>query len=160
MKFFFSILIAIAFSIVLSGEPAESQRVAHYNLDKSNLALQGYDPVSYFQDGPIKGKPSINAAYHGVTYYFANEANKKSFESEPGKYEPAYGGWCATALLEGTKYKIDPKNYKIVDGHNLLFYKGFLGDALKDWNKKIEQGQQEPDLVAKAATEWEKHLAK
>jgi hypothetical protein len=30
-------------------------RKKHFNLDKSSLAIQGYDPISYFEGKPQKG---------------------------------------------------------------------------------------------------------
>ncbi len=140
--------------MVIGGED-EKTRLTHYNIGKNQLALQGYDPVSYFQEGPVKGKSSISAEHNGILYYFANEQNRQTFQSAPEKYEPAYGGWCATALLDGTKYKIDPKSYKIVDGRNLLFYKGLLGNALKAWNERAAK-EGESGLVDIANGHWQK----
>ena len=156
----FSLIAMSAFAVPEEANAAQTggaQRVEEYNLDKSKVALQGYDPVSYFKDGPEKGNKSISLTHEGVTYYFANEANKIEFQGDPQKYEPAFGGWCATAMLDGTKYKIDPKTYKIVNGRNFLFYKGLLGNALKDWEKRTSEGS-EADLVKKADEEWSKHL--
>ncbi|MBY0451952.1 MAG: hypothetical protein K2P92_02880 [Bdellovibrionaceae bacterium] len=116
---------------------------------RKGVMLYGYDPVTYFKDGkPQKGKESIKADVGGVTYLFANEENKKAFVAEPKKYEPQYEGWCATAVAGGYKYDIDPENYKITDGKLYLFYKGFLGDAKKDWVKD------EPAQIKKANVQW------
>lgn len=155
-------LSTLACLLILGGWTATSEeddkvRLAHYNLDKNQVAMQGYDPVSYFQEGPVRGKSSIRSEYRGTIYYFANVANKEAFEAAPEKYEPAFGGWCATALLEGTKYKIDPKSYKIVNGHIFLFYKGLLGNALKAWDERAEK-EGETSLVKIAGSHWKKIL--
>src|SRR5262245_37649199 len=66
------------------------------NLDKNNLAIQGYDPVAFFSENkPIKGNPEIKSTYEGAVYLFASAENKQLFEKEPGKYRPAFGGFCA-----------------------------------------------------------------
>lgn len=113
----------------------ERQRTEHLSL-KKGLALQGYDPVSYFLEGPKEGSKAITATVKGVTYRFSNEANKETFLADSAKYEPAYGGWCAWAMLDGDKTKVDPETYKIVDGRNFVFYNGFFGNTLKSWNEK------------------------
>lgn len=128
-------------------------RLHHYNLQEGAIALSGYDPVSYFKGSPQKGKKSIRVRLNGVNYLFVNEENKKAFEADPEKYEPAYGGWCAWAMLDGTKYKVDPENYKIIDGHNYLFYKGWTGDTLKKWNEKAQE-EDENGLVKTADQHW------
>lgn len=118
------------------------------NLAKG-LALQGYDPVSYFQDkAPSPGKDKLTSEYKGITYRFATSGNRALFNATPEKFLPAYGGWCATAMAESEKVDIDPKNYKVTAGRLFLFYKGILGNALKDWNKD------EKSLTTKADTAW------
>src|SRR5215813_5985400 len=40
-------------------------------LDQSGVALEGYDPVSYFTNGkPAKGDPKIEATFNGALYHF------------------------------------------------------------------------------------------
>lgn len=86
----------------LSSTAPTSRATAAWNLaGTSHLALSGYDPVAYFPEGggkPAKGAQSISLVHGGVLYRFATEANKAAFESNPARYEPAYGGWCAWAM--------------------------------------------------------------
>jgi hypothetical protein len=43
------------------------------NVDQNGMALQGYDPVTYFTDRrPAKGTQELAASYNGATYYFAS----------------------------------------------------------------------------------------
>lgn len=131
-------------SVASAGNPGQ------YNVPANKRVLQGYDVVSYFQKGPVKGDPYIWAVHEGLYYYFGNEDNKKAFVAEPGKYMPAYGGWCATAMAAGDKVEIDPTNYKVTNGRLFLFYKGWLGNAINDWNKN------EANLINKADAAWKK----
>ena len=57
--------------------------------------------------------------------------------SNPEKYEPAYGGWCAYALAKKTPelMEADPETYKIVDGKLYVFYNSFGVNTVKKWNK-------------------------
>ncbi|MEO7530292.1 MAG: YHS domain protein, partial [Sediminibacterium sp.] len=44
-------------------------RTKQFNLDKSTLAIQGYDPVAYFiSNKAIEGKKDISVSQEGVTY--------------------------------------------------------------------------------------------
>jgi YHS domain-containing protein len=141
-------LVWVAFSSVAFAD------AKHSNVDKSGVGLKGYDPVSYFVGGkPTKGDAKLNATYDGVTYCFASEENRAKFQSEPNKYAPEYGGWCAKAIADKEKVDIDPLNYKITNGRLFLFYKGLLGDALKIWNKD------EANLTKRADENWQKIVA-
>jgi len=117
------------------------------------VAIQGYDPVSYFQDGPRKGESGLTETHNGVEYHFANQANKEAFAANPERYAPEYGGWCAYAMLEGDKVDVDPRRYKIIDGKLYLFYDGFWGNTLKKWNEKARK-QSDEALVSKADAQW------
>lgn len=110
--------------------------LAQFNLNKGEPALQGYDPVAYFESmNPMKGRSDLISRYRGVRYQFANGENRRKFAADPARYLPTYGGWCATAMADGRKVEIDPTNFKITDGRLFLFYKGLLGNARKEWDK-------------------------
>jgi YHS domain-containing protein len=128
-----------------------SQRQQNFNLD-NKLALQGYDPVSYFlQKKPLKGKKELVVQFEGVTYYFANPADKDTFVKNPKNYEPQYGGWCAYAMgSNGEKVEVDPETYKILDGKLYVFYNAYFNNTLKSWNKD------EIKLKKQADKNWQK----
>jgi YHS domain-containing protein len=104
------------------------------NLDKTGLALRGYDPVSYFTDGkPTFGKAEFAATHDGATYHFSSAAHRDLFLAEPGKYVPAYGGFCAYGLTYSKKVDTDPKVWKIVEGKLYLNVNPSVG---KTWEKE------------------------
>ncbi len=126
-----------------------NRALSDYNLKKDRVAIEGYDPVSYFANNEArKGNPAIRSEYRGVVYYFASAENRALFADSPKKYLPTYGGWCATAMATGDKVGIDPENFKVTDGRLFLFYKGIWGNAIKDWNKE------EAKLTVEADAEW------
>lgn len=87
------------------------------------IAIKGYDPVAYFTVGkPTKGKAAFETSYKGVKWRFASEENKKLFEANPAKYEPAYGGFCAYGVSKGYKVKIEGNAWAIRDGKLYLNY--------------------------------------
>lgn len=128
-----------------------AKRTTEFNLE-NKVAIQGYDPVTYFtQKKAVKGKTTITAAYEGVIYNFATQADKDLFLKNPTQYEPQYGGWCSYAMgATGDKVEVDPETFKIVDGKLNLFYNAFFNNTLKSWNKD------ETKLKAKADSNWKK----
>jgi YHS domain-containing protein len=93
------------------------------NVDKTGLAIKGYDPVAYFAENrPIKGNPQFVSTYNGARYQFASAANKAAFDADPAKYEPQFGGFCAYAASEGHTAKIEPEAFQVLNGRLLLQY--------------------------------------
>lgn len=129
----------------------DAKRVGQYNLE-NKVAIQGYDPVGYFNQGKaLKGKNEFSASYQGVIYKFSSNENKQTFLKNPSKYEPQYGGWCAYALgSSGEKVEINPETFKIIDGKLYLFYNAFFNNTLKSWNKN------EDNLKSQADNNWKK----
>lgn len=122
------------------------------NTDKNGLALQGYDPVAFFTENkPVKGQPELKSSYEGVTYLFASDANKRRFEKEPMKYEPAFGGFCAYGVSRNKLVEIDPEAFQIVAGRLLLQYsKGVRNDFNKDVQGNLAKAEANwPALVEK-----------
>lgn len=90
---------------------------ATINVDKSGLAILGYDPVAYFEmKKPVKGNPAYAAAHGGATYHFLTKRHRRLFVANPDKYVPAYGGWCSYGMRYGQTSRIDPRSWEIVDG--------------------------------------------
>ena len=142
----------LLFLLLTSVQPVLGQeediRKRTFNIRK-NVAIEGYDPVSYFDLKPVPGDAKYQFNYKGVTYQFSSQENLTKFRSSPEKYEPAYGGWCAYAMADtGEKVKIDPETYKIVDGRLCLFYNFWGNNTLVTWNKD------EKALKSKAELHW------
>src|SRR5256885_4932683 len=88
--------------------PAFAQTKTLLNLDKTGVAIQGYDPVAFFTDNrPVKGKPEFPARHNGALYYFASKEHRELFEGDPAKYEPVFGGYCAYGVSRGKLVEID-----------------------------------------------------
>ena len=136
----------------LAQDATSIRKKKHFNLSKSGLAIDGYDPVSYFKaNKAIKGKREFAVDHQGVIYYFSSAENKEAFIKNPSAYEPQYGGWCAYAMgKEGDKVNIDPETFKIINGKLFLFYNRFFNNTLNSWNKD------ETNLKTKADVNWQK----
>ncbi len=116
------------------------------------VAVGGYDVVSYFSNKtPIKGKETFTTDLNGKTYYFSSEKSLKEFTSDPDKYIPQYGGYCAYAVAEKKiKMGVDPEVYEIRDGKLYLFYNSFFANKLEDWQEGDTKA-----LQAKGDKNWE-----
>jgi len=103
--------------------------------DKKGVALGGYDPVAYFADGaPKKGDVKIEATFNGALYHFVSQDNRATFENDPTKYAPAYGGFCGYAASIGKVRPADPLIWSIVDGQLIVQHtKG----ADEQWKKDV-----------------------
>jgi YHS domain-containing protein len=122
--------------------------------DRKGVALEGYDPVTYFTDGaPKKGDPKIEATFNGALYHFVSQDNRATFENNPTKYAPAYGGYCGYAASVGKVRPANPLIWSIVDGQLIVQHtKG--ADEL--WKKdvagnKVKADKYWPHLVAAKA---------
>jgi YHS domain-containing protein len=88
----------------------------------TGIAIDGYDPVSYFTDPePQQGRPDYEYDWGGVPWYFESAANRDVFMRSPEVYAPQYGGHCLMSLSRGFLSDGQPRLYAI-DGMKLYFF--------------------------------------
>jgi YHS domain-containing protein len=144
-------LVTALVSLIATENFAQNIKASH-NTDDSKIALQGYSPVSYLDNGIAqKGIKEYKASYEGLAYYFTGKEQKRKFEENPAKYLPQYGGYCAFGVSVGAKFRTDPNKFVVKDGKYFLFLYDLEVDALQLWL----EGNHEK-LVAKANNNWEK----
>jgi YHS domain-containing protein len=101
----------------------------------AGTGLKGYDPVAYFTVGqPTPGVDQYAYRWKGVTYRFASAENLALFKSDPEKYLPQYGGYCAYAMSLNRIADTSPSEWTIVDG-KLYLNNGFFAQSLWSLNK-------------------------
>jgi len=116
------------------------------NVDSNGLALEGNDPVAYFtMEKPVKGSAAFSATHEGATYYFASADNKAMFETNPTKYTPQYGGFCAFGMASGYQAPVETDKFTVVDGK---LYLNYNGSVQSKWRKDIS------GYVSKANQNW------
>lgn len=119
---------------------------------KKGAVAKGYDVVAYFDNEAKQGSKKISTEYDGVKFYFSSQKNLETFKSNPTKYIPQYGGFCAYAMgLKGDKVPINPETFEIRDGKLYLFYNSWGTNTLDLW---IKEGAEE--LKTKADKNWKK----
>jgi YHS domain-containing protein len=110
------------------------------------LAIRGTDPVAYFTEGrPVRGRAEFTHTWAGATWRFASAANRDRFATDPERYAPAYGGFCAWAVSEGYTAPIDPAAWRIVDGRLFLNYDR---SVQRQWERDI------PGRIARGDANW------
>ncbi|OJJ15412.1 hypothetical protein BKI52_39030 [marine bacterium AO1-C] len=123
------------------------------NIDNSNIALQGYSPVSYLDLGIAqKGVKQFKSKHQNVIYYFTDAKQKAAFDSNPAKYLPQYGGFCAFGVYAGAKFRPDPNKFIVKGGKYFLFLYNLELDAQQLWLAEKNHSK----LVKKANTNWQK----
>lgn len=145
----FAVVMVAACAATL-GKVSQTKSVESLNL-RRGVALQGYDSVSYFAEGvPAVGDPAISYQWQGATWLFSTPAHREAFVSDPGRYAPQYGGYCAFAVSRGTTADADPSQWAIVDGKLYVNNNAF---AKKLWDQdrpaNIEAGDANWPLIPK-----------
>ena len=90
--------------------------------DDGKLMLHGNDAVAYFTAGrPIPGRGDIKTGHRGLTYRFASEESRRQFITNPERYVPQFGGFCAQAMAYALPAPANAGSFKIIDGKLYLF---------------------------------------
>lgn len=107
----------------------------------TGVALEGYDPVSYFTEpDPVQGVPDYEYVWGGVPWYFASAANRDVFIRNPEIYAPQFGGHCATSLSRGYLSDGKPRLYAISAMKLYLFYSVANREAFSQSEETSLQG--------------------
>jgi YHS domain-containing protein len=123
-----------------------------YTSGSSNIAIKGYDTVAYFTENKaIKGDKEMSVEYQGAVWHFSSAENLDTFITQPEKYIPQYGGYCAYAVSRNTTASINPKAFNVYEGK---LYLNYSKGVQKRWMKDLEAG------IKKANTHWPKLLKK
>lgn len=119
--------------------------------DPPPLAIEGYSPVSYFEEGRAEmGLPEFTAVYKDRTYRFTDAEQLEKFKAAPEAFAPIFPNHCPYNLAIGRRASIDPTNFKIAGDTLLLFHRSEEMDGLERWN---ESGDEE-ELLERAESNW------
>ena len=133
-----------AFALMIAAGPAAAKD-AVYQSFLGGTAINGYDPVAYFDGGPVEGSSDFTHDWNGATWRFASAENRDRFAADPEAFAPQYGGYCAWAVAQGYTASTDPEAWSVVDGKLYLNY------------SKSVQAQWEGDIpgnIAKGDANW------
>ena len=102
---------------------------------ENGKALKGYDAVSVYNGAGVPGKETISSVYLDGIYQFESETNKATFDANPQKYAPKYGGHCSIAVSEGVLVEANPLSSLVQDGELHVFYKDADEDTQDEWKE-------------------------
>jgi hypothetical protein len=104
--------------------------------DGRPVMLLSHDPVAYFSRGqPLRGDPALRVDLPARSYYFASAEHKALFEADPARYEPQYGGFCASGAAFGIKLGSDPTAWALREGRLFIF-----GDVIGQTAWQLDPG--------------------
>lgn len=87
------------------------------------LAIRGYDPVAYFNvRKPVEGLAEQALMWKGAEWRFASAENLATFEADPDRWAPRYGGYCAYAVANGYTAKTEANAWSVHRGKLYLNY--------------------------------------
>lgn len=115
----------------------------------TGIAIDGYDPVSYFTDRtPREGSPDFEYRWGGVSWYFATDANREIFKRAPEIYAPQFGGHCAMSMARGFLSDGNPRIYLVYEQRLYMFYSDGNRDAFLMAPEKafLDSQKQWPEL--------------
>lgn len=131
----------------MAGCAQKAELAAVMSVEK--IALNGYDTVAYFSSAKaVKADGRYSYAYEGINWHFETAENLEAFKEAPQNYIPAFGGFCAYALSEGSLRNSEGKYWQI---HNDTLYFFEDKDAKEEWFTEIEKmipaGQKQWELI-------------
>jgi YHS domain-containing protein len=113
---------------------------------KSGVAIGGYDPVAYFKEGKaVEGKEDFKLDWKGASWHFSNADNLAEFKSNPEKYAPQFGGYCAYGTADNHKAPTQPDAWTIVGGK---LYLNYNSEVMKIWR------EDQKNLIDQAVRNW------
>lgn len=134
----------LVIALLLQGAAVLGQNPAIFSNKKG--AVNGYDVVAYFTDAKaVPGDAKYVADWNSVKWYFSSKEHLEAFRSEPEKYAPQFGGYCAYGTSQGYKVPTSPDAWTIVDGK---LYLNYSTEVKKRWSKDRDA------LIEKANSNW------
>ncbi len=116
------------------------------------FAIKGYDSVAYHLEmKPVKGQSEFTTEWNGAVWRFKTAENRDLFQSDPERWAPKYGGYCAWAVSNNYTAKTDPDAWSIVDDK---LYLNYSRSVRRKWSKDI------PGNIERADANWPEVLQK
>lgn len=129
-----ALLLPLCGHVVATVQPAQAQSIVTHVLTDplTGIAIEGWDPVSYFTDPePQPGRPQFEYVWQGAPWLFASEANMEVFKRHPEIYAPQFGGHGAMSMSRGFVSDADPEIYVVYKQRLYFFYSASNREAFR-----------------------------
>ena len=114
----------------------------------SGIAIDGFDAVGYHTENKaLMGKEEFAMNWRDVEWRFSSAENLELFKSNPEKYAPRLGGYCAFAVSTGFTANCSKEAW-LVDNGRLYFFNN--EDVKQTFVAEMENG-----IIEKAEGNWE-----
>jgi YHS domain-containing protein len=135
------VLFAISLLVAAGSGAAETLQYA-----TENGAIDGFDPVSYFSENRAeRGSPDFTATWNGAVWHFTTREHRDLFVSDPERYAPQYGGFCALGMAHGGDVPTNPEAWTIWNGK---LYLNMIKEVSITWRYNPDK------LIARADEKW------
>ena len=109
-------------NVVSKADQEDTIQFSPIQTNSQGVAIDGFDPVAYFdQDKAVKGSSEYNCEYLNTTWHFSSAENRDKFLSNPEKFVPQYGGYCAHSLTSNKIVYSNPESFVIRDDKLYLY---------------------------------------
>lgn len=139
-------IVTLAAAFPALGLAARARAAEPAIFQQRGLALGGTDPVAYFTQGaPVMGDAALATDWMGARWTFASAGTRDAFVAEPGRYAPAFGGYCAFAASRGYLAPTIPEAWSI---HEDRLYLNATLRARELWLAEL------PGVIAAGEANW------
>jgi YHS domain-containing protein len=135
----------LAFGLATGAFAYDVNSTSAINVDADGIILRDMDATTVVTGTPLPGLAEFSTTLDGATYLFATAAARDAFVADPGRYQPAFGAFCAVGAALGKKLDGDPEIARILDGKLYLFVSQ---EAVAVWDKDPA------GTLAKANANW------
>lgn len=146
-------LVAATGAAVMGARPVSAAE-AKWHTGSGGYAADGADVVAYAaldaEAKGVRGKDAHVAQWQGARWRFASAENLATFQADPARFAPQYGGYCAWAVAQGYTAHGDIHAWHIENGKLYLNYNRRIRSR---WRKDI------PGFIAQADANWPALLA-
>ena len=132
----------------ISARPAKAGQ-AKWHAGTGGYAADGADVVAYFsldaEAKGVRGREAYATEWNGARWRFASADNLATFQANPTRFAPQYGGYCAWAVAQDYTAHGDINAWHVEDGKLYLNYNRRIRTR---WRKDI------PGFIAQADANW------
>lgn len=86
--------------------------------NNDGIAIDGFDPVAYYNGDPLRGNPNYAYTIGQMTFHFATPENRSLFEKTPAKYIPLAGSFVQSTRVAPPDVQ-QPDNDKYIGNKTL-----------------------------------------